>query len=92
VSRRTLLVDLAIAAVLTILIVVLSPGLAVVGLVAALIVVICALSFALEARRRRRTVARNLRSARGNGKKVAAPGRQELPRDSLLGGQRRHRR
>jgi hypothetical protein len=57
-SRNTLLVDVAIAAILTILIVVLSPGLAVVGLIALVIVLVCAVSFARDARRRRRKPAR----------------------------------
>ena len=37
-NRNTLLIDAAIAAVLTILVVVLSPGLAVVGIVALIVV------------------------------------------------------
>lgn|GEM_PF-4835847 len=53
-SRGALIVDMALAVVLTVLIVVLAPGWAVVGLLGALIVLICALSFAVEARRRRR--------------------------------------
>ena len=57
-SRNTLLADIAIAVILTILIVVLSPGLAVVGLIALLIVLICVVSFALDRRRRRRRPSR----------------------------------
>ncbi len=92
-SRNTLIADLAIAAVVTILIVVLSPGLAVVGMVALLIVLICAISFAVDGRRRRVRRRRAGRSSpRGEGEKIPAPRRQELARDSLLGGQRRHRR
>jgi hypothetical protein len=48
------LIDAAIAAVLTILVVVLSPGLAVVGLLALIVVLVCAISFALDVRRRGR--------------------------------------
>ena len=53
-TRNTLLIDAAIAAILTILIVVLSPGLAVVGLIAILVVIVCGVSFALDTRRRRK--------------------------------------
>jgi ABC-type bacteriocin/lantibiotic exporter with double-glycine peptidase domain len=52
-NRATLIVDVAIAAILTILIVVLSPGLAVVGLIALLVVLVCAVSFALDRLRRK---------------------------------------
>jgi ABC-type bacteriocin/lantibiotic exporter with double-glycine peptidase domain len=52
-NRNTLLIDAAIAAVLTILVVVLSPGLAVVGLIALVVVLVCAISFAFDLRRRR---------------------------------------
>lgn len=65
-TRNTLLVDVAIAAILTILVVVLSPGLAVVGLIALAVVVICVVSFVLDARRRkRRRRARRPPSVRG---------------------------
>jgi hypothetical protein len=52
-TRNTLLIDAAIAAVLTILVVVLSPGLAVVGLIALVVVLVCTISFAFDLRRRR---------------------------------------
>lgn len=52
-NRNTLLIDAGIAAILTILVVVLSPGLAVVGIVALIVVLVCAISFAFDLRRRR---------------------------------------
>jgi ABC-type bacteriocin/lantibiotic exporter with double-glycine peptidase domain len=55
VTRRTLLIDGVIAAILTVLVVVLSPGLAVVGLIAILVIIVCGVSFALDSRRRRRS-------------------------------------
>ncbi len=53
-SRNPLLVDAAIALVLAIFVLIISPGLAVVGLVGLLIVLVCAISFGLDRRRRRR--------------------------------------
>lgn len=52
--RRTLLIDAGIALVLAILVIVLSPGLAVVGLLALVVVLICGLSFGVDRLRRRR--------------------------------------
>jgi multisubunit Na+/H+ antiporter MnhB subunit len=52
--RNALLVDAGIALVLAILVIVISPGLAVVGLLALLVVLICALSFGVDRLRRRR--------------------------------------
>jgi ABC-type bacteriocin/lantibiotic exporter with double-glycine peptidase domain len=53
-ARNALLIDCTIAAILTILVVVLAPGLAVVGLAAILVVLVCAISFALDRRSRSR--------------------------------------
>jgi hypothetical protein len=55
--KRTLLLDLAIAALIVIFVLVVAPGLALVGLVALLVLVVGAASIALEvghARRRSR--------------------------------------
>ena len=49
-TNRTLLVDVAAAALAAILLVVIAPGLAVVGLVAILVLIVCAVSFALDRR------------------------------------------
>lgn len=54
-TRNTLMIDAAIAAILTVLVVVLSPGLAIVGLIAILVIIVCGVSFALDSRRRRRS-------------------------------------
>jgi ABC-type bacteriocin/lantibiotic exporter with double-glycine peptidase domain len=54
VTRNALLVDAGIALVLAILVIVISPGLAVVGLLALLVLLICAISFLVDRRRRRR--------------------------------------
>lgn len=56
--RNVLVVDATIAAVLTILVVVLAPGLAIVGLAAILVALVCAVSFARDRRRNRRRTAR----------------------------------
>jgi hypothetical protein len=60
--KRTLLVDVAIVAVLVALAFVLAPGMAVIGLLALLVLLLGALSFAtsglLNRRRRRRLAAR----------------------------------
>jgi hypothetical protein len=66
VSRNTLLVDAGIALLLAILVVVISPGLAVVGLLALLVLLVCAISFAFDLRkRRRRNPLNDLRLSRG---------------------------
>ena len=52
-SRRVLLADLAIAAVLAALVLIVAPGLAVVAMTALLVIVVCAVSFAFDARRGR---------------------------------------
>jgi ATP/ADP translocase len=46
-------IDAVIAAILTILVVVLSPGWAIVGLIAVLLVLVCGVSFAISALRNR---------------------------------------
>ena len=64
--RNTLLVDAGIALVLAILLIVISPGLAVVGLVALLVVLACGISFGIDRLRRRRRMnpVRELRRSR----------------------------
>lgn len=52
--RHTLLIDVAAAAVLAILVIAISPGLAVVGLLALLVLIICGVTLAFDRRRRRR--------------------------------------
>jgi ABC-type bacteriocin/lantibiotic exporter with double-glycine peptidase domain len=53
-GRSTLLIDLTIALVAMIVLVIVSPGLAIVGLVALLVLAGCGLSFLVQTRRRRR--------------------------------------
>ena len=50
-TRRPLLVDLAVAALAAAAIVILAPGLAVVGLLALLVLVVCAVSLLIDSRR-----------------------------------------
>ena len=47
--NRTLAIDFLIAAVATIVLVIVSPGLAVVGLVAVLVLVVCGLTYLVDA-------------------------------------------
>jgi F0F1-type ATP synthase assembly protein I len=54
VTRNTLLVDLAIAVAITVLLLIVLPGLAVVAILAVLVVLVCGITFALGAWRRRR--------------------------------------
>lgn len=51
--RNTLLIDVGIAGALAIFVVIVAPGLAVVGLLAILVAAVCGVSFALDLRRRR---------------------------------------
>jgi hypothetical protein len=52
--RNILLIDALIAVVLAILVIVISPGVAVAGLLAILVVLVCGVSLALDRRRTRR--------------------------------------
>ena len=53
-SRNTLSIDAAIALALAAFVLIVSPGLAVTGMLAALVLVVCAVSFAYDTRRQRR--------------------------------------
>jgi hypothetical protein len=53
VSRSVLGADLAIAIVLAALVLIVAPGLAVVAMIALVVIVVCAVSFALDFRRGR---------------------------------------
>lgn len=74
--RNTVLIDIVIAAILTILIVVLSPGLAVVGLIALLVVLVCTLSFAFDRRRRSKRPSRREPSLRASRPRARQPRRR----------------
>lgn len=52
--RRTLAVDVGIAALLAALVLIIAPGLAIAAILAILVVLVCAISFAVDARARRR--------------------------------------
>ena len=52
--RRAVIIDAGIAVVAAVLLIVMAPGLAVVGLVALLVLLVCAISLALDRRRRPR--------------------------------------
>jgi hypothetical protein len=88
VRRNTLLVDAGIALLLAILVIVISPGLAVVGLLALLVLLVCAVSFGLDRLRKRhrrdpvselrRSRAAEARAARG-GSRAPASGRRSPP-------------
>jgi hypothetical protein len=53
VNRQVLLIDAGIALLIALLVLILTPGVAVAGLLALLVLVVCAISFAVDARRRR---------------------------------------
>ena len=57
-TRSALLIDLAIAGLVALLVVILSPGLAVVGLLAVAVLALCGISFAVDllVRARRRSL------------------------------------
>jgi Flp pilus assembly protein TadB len=57
VTRSPLITDLAIAVVAAILILVLTPGVAVAGLIALLVLAACGISLVIDSRRRRRASA-----------------------------------
>jgi uncharacterized protein HemY len=64
VRRNTVLVDAAIAVALTVLVLIIAPGLAVVALLALLVVVVCGVSFAVVGWRRRRARLARRRASR----------------------------
>jgi multisubunit Na+/H+ antiporter MnhB subunit len=53
--RNVVLVDLAIAIVAAVFVLILTPGLAVAGMIAIVVLAVCAISFRRQSRRRRRT-------------------------------------
>lgn len=59
--NRTLLIDLAIAAVVAIVVLIISPGLAVTAIIALIVLVICGVSLLVSKRRARRTRAPSAR-------------------------------
>ena len=63
-KRNTLLVDVAIAVAITIVVLIVLPGLAVVAILAALVLVVCGASFAVVGWHRRRVRRRAPRSRR----------------------------
>jgi hypothetical protein len=85
VSRSPLVTDLAIAVVAAILILVLTPGVAVAGMIALLVLTACGVTLAADSRRRRRAeVSGRRRSApspaRRRLERRAAPGRTPMTR------------
>jgi uncharacterized membrane protein len=63
VRNRLLMIDAGAAVVLAALVLIFTPGVAVAGMIALVVVLVCAVSFVLEARRARsRAVARRGRS------------------------------
>jgi hypothetical protein len=65
VSRGALYLDLAIAGLVAFLVVILSPGLAVVGLLAVTVLIVCGISFAVDRiARARRPPPRGVRGGR----------------------------
>jgi hypothetical protein len=54
VITRVVKVDLAIAVVLAALVLIISPGVAIAGMLALLVLAVCAVSFVVTQRRRRR--------------------------------------
>jgi hypothetical protein len=68
VTRNVLLVDLGIAIVAAIIVLLLTPGLAIAALIAILVLIACAISFRRESRR-----ARTARASRRNRKRGPRP-------------------
>jgi hypothetical protein len=54
VSRQILLLDVGLAVLLAVLVLIVSPGVAVSGMIALFVVLVCAVSFGIERRRGRR--------------------------------------
>ncbi len=73
-SRRLAMTDLGIAFVLAILVLIISPGVAIAGLIAAIVLVACGVSFALDARRRSRRARMTQRPRRS--RTTERPGRR----------------
>lgn len=91
-TRGTLLTDLAIAALVAILVIVISPGLAVVGLLALLVLIICGITFGVGRLRRRGSAdpLRELRRSRATARRrprsdTARSNRRQPPRRAPRG-------
>ncbi len=55
-TRRLAMIDLGIALALAVFVLLISPGIAVAGLIALLVLVVCGVSFVVESRRKPRNV------------------------------------
>ena len=53
-NRRIAMIDVGIAVALAVLVLIVSPGVAVAGMIAGLVLIVCVASFAIDARRRPR--------------------------------------
>jgi ABC-type bacteriocin/lantibiotic exporter with double-glycine peptidase domain len=62
-TRRVLLIDIGVALVAAVVVVIVSPGVAAVGLIALIVLIACGISYALDSVRRRRR-SRKRRNAR----------------------------
>jgi len=60
VSSRALVVDAMLALVLAVLVLIVSPGAAVTGMIGVVVVIACAISFAVDRRARRIPVSRRV--------------------------------
>ena len=73
--RKTLAVDAGIAVAIVVLVLIISPGAAVTGMIAILVLVACALSFVIDSRARR--AARRRRVAPTDGRTMGPRMRDE---------------
>jgi hypothetical protein len=85
VKREVLAIDLAVAVILAALVLIISPGVAVAGIIALIVLLICVLSVVWDIRRRRRGGTRRS-GTRGSGSRrpgtrQTRPPRQTRPRD-----------
>jgi hypothetical membrane protein len=61
-NRRVVLIDVGIAAALAVFVLIVAPGVAVAGMIGAFVLVVFGITFARDARRRRRAAVRPRRA------------------------------
>jgi Flp pilus assembly protein TadB len=79
VRREVLAIDLAVAVILAALVLILSPGVAVAGMIALIVLLVCVFSVVWDIRRRRRRPGTRRTGSRRTESRRAAP-RQSRPR------------
>ncbi len=77
--RRAWRVDMVIAVVVALIVLIVSPGLAISGILALIVLLVCSATLAIERRREHRTRGRRRRGPRKPSRRVRAGSRRPRP-------------